>query len=195
MDPSVACKELLSAIARRDWNTFLGLLEPDALGILQREELAAACHWFEALERGERRGMPVQGVICDVILRPESLHRFGEQHIRGLPGQPTLAELAADSPRAFVERFRLAVSLTPTNASGEFAVVPEYDVLGEEIEQDRAVIHLRIRGDPDDDFAQTHMVLRQVAGEWRACAEGEVRLALPSLWFYMDEPETGEAPA
>jgi len=196
MDPSAACRELLSAVAQRDWTAFLGLLEPDALGIHQRQELAAACHWFEAREHAAAVGIPPQGVICDVVLRPELLHRFGQQRIRGLPGQPTLAELAADSPRAFVERFRTAASVASAEGGVELEAVPEFEMLAEQTEGDRAVVRLRIRGEPDEDFAATHMVFRRVGGEWRACAEGEVLLALPSLWFYMmdePQPEPGEA--
>lgn len=104
MNPSSVARSFLSALAAGRWTDAAKLVDPASRRSTHSSAIAHFVAWAQFRALPKVTGQQMTGYSSSGKVDPEILQAFGHTIIPTYRGRPTIHELAALSPLAFVER-------------------------------------------------------------------------------------------
>ncbi len=156
--PAQTLQSAFEAFGRRDWQSFADFADPKALDSLRQDKLGLTILMAEQVKAGQD---PSGGYNPRDVIIADHLARVGTQRVPGFPSNPTVAELAALSPRDFFVRWCEAAYGSYTQAD------PVEEVPG---------LYRRILGSVAEDTGLAQVLYRREA---RVIYMGKLHVSLP----------------
>ena len=150
VSPSDAARSFFNMLDAKHWTDAAAMVDSASASAIREDDLAMMIAWAQhraELERIMRRkgsGGLAGGFSSDGHVNPTLLAKYGSAPIRGFGGAPTLAAVAALSPREFVaDVFALRDTMFNTSSAARQERFT-YQIVGEVIEAD-TIAHVLYR--------------------------------------------------
>jgi hypothetical protein len=102
--PTQVVQAAFQAFSRGDWQTLGAMVHPDALAAFRTDQLGSAVGWTLVRRDPKTRHRNIAITPSDFVT-PDAIEKAKGLRLAEFPGEPTIGELAALSPRDFFVRW------------------------------------------------------------------------------------------
>jgi hypothetical protein len=178
--PAQVVHAAFQAFSGSDWQTFASLVHPDALAAFRTAQLGSAVGWTLVRRDPKTRHRNIAITPSDYVT-PDAIDMVKDLRLAEFPGEPTIGELAALSPRDFLVRWCEAAFRKREHTPWLSIQATKRAVIGEVMEGD-TLGHVLYRQEGESVWLAGSlkvMSLKQVAGQWLILLNDDVIWTFP----------------